>query len=353
MTVASSDYLFAGVVRLRVRGPARAVRHFDAEYGEAAAPPAPPDVDVRVRWGTRVELLPGGTVVTGGHKTARWRVALGPLEEHPLRAELAVHGGPPSFALSLLQGWFVEALVAAALARAGRVALPGAAFAGTGGATVLLGRSGAGKTTLTARALAAGRTVLSDDQVVLDAGGQVWRYPRRLRLYPDVQQTAPDAWSRLRPATRSTLLLRGRVRRLTRGHVAPSLAVPATEIGGTVVRTPLPVHRLVVVDRSDADTLTVAPRPPSWVVHQAGLVLSDQRARITRDAGPAWARCLEEVLAAECRTLTAALAGVPAVELALPQAWGARESVDALEAQLGVTPAAAAAPAEGPPAPTR
>lgn len=336
-----SDYLFAGAVRLRVRGNGRVLRHFDAEYGEAAAPAGDPDVDVRIRWGTRLDPVPGGSVVTGGHKSARWRVALGPPDESPLRAELALAGGPPSFTLSLVQGYFVEALVAVALARAGLVALPSAAFAAADGATVLLGRSGAGKTTMTARALAAGRTVLSDDQVVIDRAGRVWRYPRRLRFYPDIRETVPEAWARLRPGTRAALVRRGWLRRLTGGFVAPSLAVPTSEIGATVQRTPLPLRRLVVAARSDATQFTVTVREPAWVVDQAGLVLTDQRSRISRKVGPTWARALDDVQAAEQRTLVAALADVPTTEVVLPTTWGARQSVDALEGQIGLTTARA------------
>ncbi|SFP12967.1 hypothetical protein SAMN05660464_2148 [Geodermatophilus dictyosporus] len=341
MTEHASDYTFADSVRLRVRGPRRVLRHFDGEYGEVrTAAVAEPDVDVRIGFGSRVDRIPGGAVLAGGHKTARWRVALGPPEAGPLHAVIGLTGGPPSFTLSLVQGYFVEALVAVALARVGRTALPAAAFGdGGGGATVVLGRSGAGKTTLTARALAAGRTVLSDDQVVVDASGRIWRYPRRLRLYPDIEQTAPEAWSRLPAGTRATLRNRALVRRLTRGQVAPSLAVPASDVGTTVVSGPVPLRRLVVVGRCEDDGFSEEVRPAAWVVGEAETLLGQQRERLTRAVGGAWADALDAVLRAESRTVTAALAGVPATEISVPRAWGARRAVDALDAHLGVTPA--------------
>jgi hypothetical protein len=333
-----SDYTFAEAVRLRIRAPQRLLDHFDAEYGETrAAAVREPDIDVRIGYGGRVSAVPGGVEVSGGHKTARWRVALGPPDARPLRAVIALSGGPPSFTLSLVQGYFVEALVAVALTAADRAALPAAAFADHGGATVLLGRSGAGKTTLTARALAAGRTVLSDDQIVIDASGRVWRYPRRLRLYPDIRYTAPEAWSRLAPGTRATLRGRAVVRRLTRGHVAPSLAVPPAEIGETVAPGPLPVRRLVVVDRGAIDEFTHDPQPPAWVLAQAETVLTEQRARFTRAVGGAWAETLAAVLEAERRTVSAAFADVPATGVTLPRAWSARRAVDAVDSYLDVT----------------
>ncbi len=338
MTEHQSHYAFADSVRLRIRGPRRLLRHFDAEYGEARSAAVPePDIDVRIRFGGRVDGLAGGTEVTGGHKTARWRVALGPPDARPLRAVIGLAGGPPSFTLSLVQGYFVEALVAVALAGAERTALPAAAFADDGGATVVLGRSGAGKTTLTARALAAGRTVLSDDQVVIDASGRVWRYPRRLRLYPDIRETAPQAWSRLPVGTRATLHRRALVRRLTRGYVAPSLAVPASDIGATVASGPLPLRRLVVVERCEDGEFTAEPRPAAWVIRQAETVLAEQRERLARAVGGAWADALDAVLQEERRTVSAALGNVPATGVALPRAWGARRAVDALDDHLGVT----------------
>jgi hypothetical protein len=338
VTENASDYAFADSVRLRIQGPRRLLHHFDAEYGEARTAAVPePDIDVRIGVGGRVDRLPDGAELTGRHKTARWRVALGPPDTRPLRAVIGLAGGPPSFTLSLVQGYVVEALVAVALAGAQRTALPAAAFADDGGATVVLGRSGAGKTTLTARALAAGRTVLSDDQVIIDASGRAWRYPRRLRLYPDIRQTAPQAWSRLTAGTRSTLRRRALLRRLTRGYVAPSLAVPASDIGATVASGPLPLQRLVVVERCEDEEIIREPQPAAWVIGQAETVLAEQRERLARAVGGAWADTLDAVLQTERRTVTAALGNVPATRVAVPRAWGAQRAVDALDAYLGVT----------------
>ena len=338
MTERRSDYLFAESVRLRIRGSERAVRHFDAEYGEARAEPsAEPDVDVRIGRGLRVTGFPGGARLTGGHKTARWRVALDAPDARPLRASIAIAGGPPSFVLSLVQGYVVEALVALALAGKGLVALPSAGFATDGRVTVLLGRSGAGKTTLTARALAAGRTVLSDDQVIVDAAANAWRYPRRLRVYPDIRITAPDAWERFEPRTRSALLLRDRVRRLSRGYVAPSLAVPAREIGATVARGPCAVERLVHVDRLPVDQPVLGTRPPDWSLEQAMAVVADQRSRLAGSVDGAWRSALESAQAAESATLAALLRSVPGEEFVVPRAWGAPRAIDALEAHLGLS----------------
>jgi hypothetical protein len=345
----AADYLFAGSVRLRVSGTDRWVRHFDAEYGEiAAAEPGEPDVDVSIGYGWAVGSVPGGVTITGGHKTAHWAVALGAPEARPLRASLAIAGGPPAFLLSLVQGYFVEALVAVALARAGYVALPAAALVADGRAIVVLGRSGAGKTTLTARALAAGRTVISDDQVVLDVAGGVRRYPRRLRLYPDIRETAPEAWSRLPGRTRAALEARARVRRLTRGYVAPSLAVPMSAIGATVAPGPLPMRGIVVVDRCAEGGLMTTDRDTDWAVDQACLVLADQRVRLARAVTGSWSAALSDTLDTERDVVAAALAGVPSAAIGLPRTWGARRAVDALDDYLGITTGRGAPPGDDP-----
>lgn len=346
MTEVGRDFVFAGSVRLRIHGAERWVRHFAAEYEESAAGPAGPDVVVQLRYGRHVERPPDGIVVAGGHKSARWRVALGAAAARPLEAWIAIGGGPPAFTLSLVQGYFVEALVAVALSRTGRVALPGAGLGEDDGALLLLGRSGAGKTTLTARALSAGRPVLSDDQVILDPAAGAWRYPRRLRLYPDVRATAPDAWSRLPVGTRSTLTVRRAVRQLTLGYIAPSLAVPAARIGSTVEPGPLPVTRLVVVDRADCASFSTVPRDAEWAVEQAALILADQRARLSRGVRGDWADALAATVAAERAAVAAALADVPTTEVRIPRAWPAPRAVDALASHLGITPGSATAPGD-------
>jgi hypothetical protein len=354
VTEHASDYRFADSVRVRVRGPERVVRHFDAEYGEAGvAPLEAPHVDVRLGFGLRPVHIPGGLQVSGGHKSARWRVALGAPDSVPLRAHVLLAGGPPSFALSLVQGYVVEAFVALALAAQGRVALPGAGFATPDGVTVVLGRSGAGKTTLAARTLAGGRWVLSDDQVIVDAEPRAWRYPRRLRLYPDIRRTAPEAWARLPGRTRSALTSREWLRRLTRGYVAPSLAVPASAVGSTVVAGPLPLRRLVVVDRSDRDGPLVAVRSPAWGGQQAEALLAEQRSRLGSAVAGEWARAFEAALQAERRTLDTALTTVPVTELVLPRCWDVQRSIEALQDAVGLSPDTPPAPGARPPTPSR
>jgi hypothetical protein len=329
-------YAFGPAVQLAVSGSRRARAHFEAEYG----PPVPgpgdtPDVEATVRlW-----RAPPGGAARGGHKTARWWVDLALPETRPLGVGVTIAGGPPSFALSLVQGYYVEPLVAVALAETGYVALPSAAILSGDGALVVMGHSGSGKSSVSVRALARGMRVLGDDQVVIGADGSCWPYPRRLRLYPDIQETAPEAWRRLDASTRRALRLRCHVRRGTGGFVAPSLPVAVTELATAVPRIRSTACRLVVVvPDPDVSLLTERERDASWATTQAAEVIAAQRSRFAHAAGQSWRRALAASVRRETAVVRAWLESVPVTELRVPRAWSAPTAVRELAERLGVAP---------------
>lgn len=334
------SYRFGPDVRLRVNGAVLARRHFEAEFGDGhddAGDDA--DVEVEVSFGLRTRPEWG---VGGGHKTARWRVSLGDPGDLPLRASVRIAGGPPSFALSLIQGYFVEPLVGVALARAGSVALPSAGLVEDGKALVLMGRSRSGKSSVSVRALAEGRPVLGDDQVVIGADGCCWPFPRRLRVYSDIRETAPIAWSRMPRSTRAALSARRATKWLSLGYVAPSLVLAPSKLGRVRRPSSLPAGRLVVVERAtDVHQVVSRRRDVAWAVDAARDTLIDQRKVFMSAAGYSWQQELASVLDREARTLYEALAGLDVEHLRLPATWPARRAVDALDAHLrgiGVIP---------------
>lgn len=332
-SVVVSDYAFGPSVRLRVHGSRTAARHFAAEFVPQVPATGTPHVEVDVRFG---RPPPGRTrFCSGGHKTARWRVALSPPDDRPLRATIVLAGGPPSFALSLVQGYFVEPLVAVALGREGYVALPSAALTMRDGAVVLMGRSGSGKSSVSMRALARGRAVLGDDQVVLDGEGRCWPYPRRLRVYSDLRDTAPAAWHGLRRSTRRSLRVRRAIRRLSHGVIAPSLAVAATEIGPPPPRGPVPARHLIVVERAaEVGELTAVERDAGWAGDQAREILADQRVRFLAVADERWQAAMGEVLAREVEIFRSAIDGLHVEHVRVPRSWDAARAVGALDAHL-------------------
>jgi signal transduction histidine kinase len=250
---------------------------------------------------------------------------------------VTVAGAPPSFALSLVQGYYVEPLVAVALAQAGYVALPSAAILSRNGALVVVGHSGSGKSSVSVRALARGLRILGDDQVVIGTGGDCWPYPRRLRVYPDIQETAPEAWRRFAPSTRRALRLRRHVRRLTHGFAAPSLPVAQAELAPAAERVRSTARRLVVVVRDVDSSVTIErERDAEWAAERAAEVIAAQRSRFARAAGDSWRQSLAATARQEVAILRGWLASVPVTELRLPYAWDAPTTVGELAARLGV-----------------
>jgi hypothetical protein len=200
-------YRFGPGLTVSIGGERKARAHFRAEYASAAIATSPEVPAVEAVIGARVrataEATTGAPELLGAHKLARWRASL-PVrpEVDTMRIAVAVRG---PLGLALVQSQVIEPLVSLAAVRAGSVLLPGAAIAYGDRTLLLLGRSRSGKTSLAARALAAGLRVLGDDQVIINADRECLPFPRRLRLYPDLSLTAPAAFAALRPSVRTRL----------------------------------------------------------------------------------------------------------------------------------------------------
>lgn len=329
----AARFAFPTGVDLRLAGDRAAQQHFAAEYAGAGAPDddSVPSLDVRF-----VRAPPAGPRIEGGHKTARWSVVAPAAEAGSLRAAIALRGYPRFFGLSLVQGYFVEPLLSVAVARAGAVLLPSAAIGEDGGALVIMGSSGTGKSSLSARALAAGRPVLGDDQILLDGDGRCWRFPRRMRFYSDLPQTAPAAYARLPASARRQLQARKLAKLLSRGFVRPSYAIQATEIAAGAATGPLALRRVVLLERSDETAqLTEQPAGAQVAVAHGLKLLAEQRARLAAGGDPGWPAALESAAALERQTLSAALGGTPVTRICVPRGWSAPRAITALAAHLG------------------
>ena len=324
-------YAFYPEIDLRVDGPAYTRRHFQREYGPAEAEGAgAPSLEVLFKR----SLPDAAEVVVDRYKTVRWRVALSDPAGPQLRATISLSGGPRSFGLSLLQGWLVEPLLSLAAARAGQVLLPAAAIEEGDGALALMGGSGSGKTSVSLRALAAGRGIVGDDQFLLDADGLCRRLPRRLRLYSDVPLTAPEAFARLPARARAALRGREVLRRVSRNSARPSLPVDVAALGRPLAG-PLELRRVVLIERrNDVDDLKTAVTDAEAAVTQALGLLDAQRARLPRAGG--WEEEIAGTRDAERQTLTVAIARLPVEQLTLPAAWPAPKAVCRLAEVLGI-----------------
>lgn len=305
-------------------------RHFSREYAPArTATSGSPALQVHfapVDEGTNEQPL-----MAGRHRVARWRVRLPTDPFQPgLRAEIEVRG---VFGRFLVQSYVVEPLLSLTAVHAGLVLIPAAALVLPGGAVLLLGSSRSGKTTLVARATAAGAESLGDDQVFVDPDGNVLPFARRLRLYADLPLTAPAAYAQLPWQARAGLRARGAVAAMTRSAINPPLAVALTP----ATRERLPLRRILVIERpASATTIRVEQISPTEVVRMAADLLEDQRSWIRAAGGADWREALEAIKRREHELLTAGLSSVPAERIVVPPSWPAPQAVDAVAAAVGI-----------------
>ena len=324
-------FAFLPGLHLEVHGDKRTQAHFRAEYRAARVDPGA-EADLVVSFSRTSSRSPG---FEAGYRSLRWRVALDPLGDGPLRATIDLRGAPRSFGLSLLQGYVVEPLLGLLAPAAGHVLLPAAAVASEGGALLLIGRSRSGKSSLVARAAAAGTAVLGDDHVLVGQDG-CRAFPRRLRLYPDVAETAPAALASLPARTRALLRALGFVRAATGGAVAPPVRVPVETLGA-VARDPLPLARVVVLERREVPRLIAEGLSGDELVAAAGGVLREQRRALEGVEDRRWREHLDRVLAEEESLLGETFAQAVAVgRLVVPTGLPAGQAVAAIAAELAL-----------------
>jgi hypothetical protein len=320
---------------LSIRGGRRARAHFRAEYGQASrhvdslVPTLEATIGARVLH-SRTGRTRGAPELRGVHKLARWRASLpAGTDVNTMRVAVDVRG---PLGLTLVQSYLVEPLVSLAAVRAGSVLLPSAAVARDGKALLLIGRSRSGKSSLAARALAAGHRILGDDQVLINASQECLPFPRRLRLYPDLVRTAPAAFASLRPFARGKLVALGRVRAITQGFVAPPLKVSASTLGAGVAPLRLPIGEVIVIGRAPVDSLTFERLDKDALVAETEDTLRGQRSEIFSIDG---LKAASATLLAEERAIVAsALAAAPARRVLVPASWPAERAVETLAREL-------------------
>jgi hypothetical protein len=343
-------YGFLPGLRLMISGDRAALRHFDREYGPRALAEVPEQTEVSIefvrdgRGGFRRQAA--GQPGRGGHKSVVWTVDLSEPSDRPLEAAISLRGWPRSFGLSLIQGYFVETLLSLAAPGSGHVLLPSAAIDSDAGAVLMLGPSGAGKSSLSARAIALGRTVIGDDQVLLDATGGCTTFPRRMRVYPDLSVTAPEAYRAMPGRIRRLLHARGLVDRLTRGYVRPSLAVDLADMGHRPAVGTVAIRRVLLLEpRAAVVDMEVTTGDMTTMLAGAHDVIESQRARLWSVAPQGWREAAAPIAAQEQEILRSALNGLPFERVRIPAGWPPQRSIDALAQLIGLT--------SGPMAPAR
>jgi hypothetical protein len=321
-------------IQLDVTGDAPAIRHFRAEYGSegnasrVASPPAARRLTV-----TFVDRLPAD-LPTDGHRSVHWQARLERVGPADLGVEIALRGWPRWFGLSLVQGYLVEPATSLLVAEGGAVLLPAAGIVRDGRVDLLIGRSRSGKSSLSMRALGAGLPILGDDQVHVASDGVITRFPRRLRVYDDLADTAPGVVPRLSSGLRRQLTTRSFVRRLTGGRVRPSLPVDIVEIGGDAA--PSPLGRIGLLRRVDGDEMRVRDASVDDAVSDSISALSEQRARLARLLTDNWRAELAATQEEEARTLSLAFGSVPVTAVDVPISSDPGQAVSRLAEALGL-----------------
>lgn len=317
---------------LAIGGAAVARAYFRREYGEAGpwagGGDRPRDLDACF---SRLAEGRPGAVIAGRHKLARWRVrvALAPGAAVGLRAQVQ---GP--FGLPLVQSTILEPLLGLAAARRALALVPGALVLDAAGRGVLLvGGSGAGKTSLAARAIAAGREVLADDRVFLDADAGASRFARRMRLYPDIRATAPAAWASLTGGARSRLHAVELLRGATAGRFAPPVAVTRREIGAAAPRAGARVERILLLRREERTQAQLTAVGAAVAVDEIVARIRDDRAALENAGIDDEIRRME---LDDRAVLESAAAAATVQRLDIPAAWPAARSVQRRAAELGV-----------------
>jgi hypothetical protein len=327
----ASTFAFLDGLRLEIRGSARTLRHYRAEYGGVESESdAPPNVLISFR-----SRLDGHAICySGGYRSLRWRVELDQSSRDTLRATVALRGEPRSFGLSLLQGYLVEPLVELVAPACSHVLLPAAAIGGQRGAIVLLGRSRSGKSSTAARAAAAAQPVLGDDHVLVASDGTCRPFPRRLRLYSDLAATAPAAYALLAPSQRAMLLGLAAIRALTRGAVAPPLRIPIETLGAPSAH-PAPLGGIVLIERADVPAMAAVALGLDELVELACGIVVGQRRALEAIADDNWHERLRNARAEEEALLQSAFAAAPfATRLVVPNDWPAGRAIESIAALL-------------------
>jgi hypothetical protein len=177
--------------------------------------------------------------------------------------------------------------------------------------------------------------VLGDDHVLVGADG-CRAFPRRLRLYPDIAQTAPAAYAALPARKRLSLRALGYLRAASAGSLAPPVRVPVETLG-TVLGEPLPLARVVVIERRDVSRLSAEALSCDEVVAGAMDTLREQRQALEHVDDPRWRERLELVLTREELLLRKAFESTDDLSrLVVPTRLPAHESVAAIAAELDV-----------------
>jgi len=301
------SYRFPSGVTLRLLTTQRDVlAHLDAEYGSVATEvPGEPDIEVYAGE-SAIASSPQANefddAYEGRHKTVTWRIAVGGLDGATTRVLFVGRG---ELVVSFLQTFYVEPLLRLKFLKRGHALVHAACLANGESSVLFPAGSGVGKSTLMLRHAASGKRVQGDNYVIVTAEGNTLAFPRRLRIYSDLEAVSPEVFGRLPPDERWRLRMAGLIRKLSFGYanlprrltieevVGPGGLCPEAKLasvyflkrhGGDGLAGPQPVSpdeavaRIQAINRGEADRLEAALE-----AHPEAKAVFDEAKRLERD----------------------------------------------------------------------
>jgi hypothetical protein len=258
----------------------------------------------------------------GRHKILRWRVGVAGIDQDT--TTVAFEGGG-QMVISFLQTFYVEPLLRLKFAARDHALVHAACVVKDGCSVLFPAGSAVGKSTLALQHAAAGLPVQGDNYVILGPDGRTLAFPRRMRIYSDLQSTAPEVFLRLPAAEQRRLRVAGIVKRLSAGYsnqprrltvqqmLAGSKACPEARLRavfllkpyiGEGLSEPKPQSPDEAIDRMQA------------ISHMEAKYLETALGATGAAPPPAY---MEQVLAREREVLSRALKDVPIFELLVPR----------------------------------
>ena len=301
-------------------GDASRIDHLVREFGRGETAALDRPADLNVRFGAT-----SGRV--DHHKATWWKMSFSAADEDTVSLSLELHG---LFADGMVQSVVIEQALAMVAPRHGFALVPAAAMRSPDGRTmVILGASGAGKTTLAMSALVAGWVVLADDHLVVDRSGRCFGLPRRMRVYPSTIGLVPEAAGRLLPCERRGLTVRRIARQLTLGRVGLPVLVPPARFGHVLPTVWTPPDWIVSLRRSKgASSVRLTGASNQEVVEMTLGHIAADRARLADVLGEGWRTRLDTIHAAEAGIIEAGWDGVPAGRADVPASWTPLRTLD-------------------------
>jgi hypothetical protein len=163
-----------------------------------------------------------------------------------------------------------------------------AAFESNGGATVLAGVTGSGKTSLLLGALERGAAFIGDEYLGLGETGRATPIVRAIALRQETLALAPTIAGRLSQARRRALRVSSLARRLTARRLEPLVHLPPAEAGVRLASAQaVPIRRLVWIEPASDAAPRLEPMAVADIIDRLA-IMQTMHDKAYRDLGAAF-----------------------------------------------------------------